>query len=264
MVKNRTLIVANWKMHLNASQASILVHRLQERIETRRNVEVVLCPTFLTLQPLSRQIDRRKFKLGAQDAHYEDEGAFTGAVSASLLRDLTHYVIVGHSERRYKFGDTDDIISKKVAAVFRSDMVPILCVGETKEDKLNGHTKQVLHDQIMVGLRNATPQEVAKMVIAYEPVWAISNGKDFKGHSMPKPDELVEAVNVIRHNIHELYGKKAAKNLRVLYGGSVSADTAGGLLDIDGVDGLLVGGASLNYDQFSKIVGRAHAEEQDA
>ena len=127
------LIAANWKMHLNASQASLLLHRLQERIRIHRDIEVVLAPPMLTLQPLSLQIDRRKFRLAAQNAYYKDEGAFTGEVSFTMLRDLVHYVIVGHSERRLYFGESLEMIRDKVQAAIRNDISPILCVGETQE-----------------------------------------------------------------------------------------------------------------------------------
>jgi triosephosphate isomerase len=231
-----------------------LVHRLQERIETHRDVDVVLAPSFLTLQPMSLQIDRRKFMLAAQNCYWQDEGAFTGEVSATMLRDLVHYVIVGHSERRHIFGETDDDIAKKVAAVIRNGMIPILCIGETDEERKLGETKQVLHDQLMVGLKNLTSTDVAEIVIAYEPVWAIGTG------NFAKPDQVDEAVKTIRHNIHELYGAHANNSLRVLYGGSVQPDVALSYIQIEGVDGLLVGGVSLNYEQFSKIVALAHQD----
>ncbi len=247
----RKLIAGNWKMHLNASQASILVHRLQERIKIHRDVEVVLIPGMMTLQPMSMQIDRRKFRLGAQNAHYEDEGAFTGETSMTMLNDLVHYVLVGHSERRHIFGETDQEAAKKVAAALRNDIMPILCVGETKHERAQKETKQVLHDQTVAGLKNVTSSELDKIVVAYEPVWAIGTGD----HA--KPEQVAEAIEIIRNNVLHLYGKRAANRLRVLYGGSVNADNARAFLEVAGVDGLLVGGASLNYHQFADIVDSA-------
>src|SRR3990167_7745007 len=144
----RILIVGNWKMNLNASQASILLHRLHERIKIHRDIEVVLGPSTLVLQPLSMQIDRRKFRLAAQNAHPTDEGAFTGEVSFSMLRDLVHYVIIGHSERRLYNHESLELVREKVTAAVRNDITPILCVGETQEERHSGETKQVLHDQI--------------------------------------------------------------------------------------------------------------------
>lgn len=259
----RILIAGNWKMHLNTSQASILVHRLQERIRIHRDVEVVLFPTMMTLQPLSVQIDRRKFRLGAQNAYHHDEGAFTGEISMTMLRDLVHYVLVGHSERRHVFGETDDDVAQKAAAAIRNEISPIICVGETKHERLQGETKQVLHDQTVTALSNLTSRDIHNVVIAYEPVWAIGNGTNYANHEMPKPDEVARAVKVIRDNVAQLYGKTAAGKLRVLYGGSSNADNARAYLETEGVDGLLVGGASLNYHQFSEIVDSAFRLSQE-
>lgn len=247
----KTLIVGNWKMNLNVSQASLLVHRLHEHIKIHRDIEVVLVPSMLDLQPISLQIDRRQFKLAAQNAYHKDEGAYTGEVSFNMLRDLAHYVIVGHSERRHIFNESTDEICAKVAAAFRNNIVPILCVGETKIEHLDGQMQQVIHDQVTTALANITATEVEKLVVAYEPVWAIGTGE------VAKPDQAATAAKTIRHNIAELYGADAAEKVIILYGGSVTADTASGFLHTTGIDGLLVGGASLNYKQFSDIVDAA-------
>lgn len=253
----KILIVGNWKMHLNASQASLLVHRLQERIKIHRDIEVVLAPTMLTLQPLSLQIDRRKFRLASQDAYHIDEGAFTGEVSFTMLRDLVHYGIVGHSERRHIFNEDLDSIRDKVGAAFRNDITPILCVGETAHERKEGETKQVLHDQLMTALSNLTKAEVGQMVIAYEPVWAIGTG------DVAKPGQAQEAVDYIRGYTESLFGAKAAKSLRVLYGGSTVPEVVHGFLDVTGIDGFLVGGASLNYHSFSEIVASANRWQRE-
>lgn len=223
-----------------------------------RDVEVVLMPPMLTLQPMSMQIDRRKFRLGAQNAYHEDEGAFTGEISMTMLRDLVHYVVVGHSERRHVFGETDDDVAKKAAAAVRNEIAPIICVGETSHERQEGESKQVLHDQTVTALRNLTSKDMHEVVIAYEPTWAISSGDNYKDHIVPKPDEVEEAVRIIRDNVAHLYGKTAAARLRVLYGGSTNADNARSYLQVKGVNGLLVGGASLNYHQFSDIVDTAY------
>ncbi|MDB5163527.1 MAG: tpiA [Candidatus Saccharibacteria bacterium] len=246
-------------MHLNASQASWLLHRLHERIKIYRHIEVVLAPSMLVLQPLSLQIDRRKFRLAAQNAFAKDEGAFTGEVSFTMLRDLVHYVIIGHSERRLYFNEDDDLIRDKVAACVRNEITPILCVGETKQERRAGETKRVLHDQLTTALSNLTGAEVQDTVIAYEPVWAIST---FDGE-LAKPHEVKESMDFIRHQIKELYGPKAAKRVRVLYGGSVDDQIARGYLEIEGCDGVLVGGASINYHKFSGIVASAQRLLQD-
>lgn len=251
---SRTLIIGNWKMHLNASQASLLLHRLHERIKIHRDIEVVLAPSMLVLQPLSVQIDRRKFRLASQNAHHKDEGAFTGEVSFTMLRDLVHYAIIGHSERRIHFGESLDTIKEKVAAASRNGIAPILCVGENSQERRAKETKQVLHDQLVSALSNLTSQEVQDVVIAYEPVWAISTF----GGEHAKPDEVKQSMDFIRHQVHELYGPKAAKAVRVLYGGSVDEHTAGGYLSLEGCDGVLAGGASLNYHKFAGIVDAAY------
>ncbi len=250
----KILIVGNWKMNLNTSQASILVHRLSERIKIHRDIEVVLAPSMLVLQPLSVQIDRRKFRLAAQNAFYKDEGAYTGEVSFTMLQDLVHYVIIGHSERRHIFGENHRMIRDKMAACVRNGLTPILCVGETKDERVAKETSRVLHDQLTSAVSNLTAEEVGNMVIAYEPVWAISSGSNYADHEIAKPDEVAKAVKVIRHNIFELYGKKASEEVRVLYGGSSHAENARAYLEVDGIDGLLPGGASLNYHEFSGMV----------
>ena len=249
---SRILIAGNWKMHLNTSQASLLLHRLQERVKIHRDVEVVLIPSMLALQPLSMQIDRRKFRLGAQDAYHQDEGAYTGEVAVNMLRDLVHYIVVGHSERRHKFNESNDEIAKKVQACLRNDINPILCIGETKHERLEGETNQVIHDQLSVNLRGVTAGDLHDIVIAYEPVWAIGTGD----HASQA--QIEEVVKVIRKNLVAMFGPRSAKRVRILYGGSVTPDVARGYLEIDGIEGLLVGGASLNYHQFSDIVDSAY------
>ena len=266
-IMKKTLIIANWKMHLNVHEASALLHRLSERIRIHRGVEVVLAPSFVSLQPLSLQLDQRKFGLAAQNAYFQDEGPYTGEVSFAMLRGLVDYVIVGHSDRRYKFSEDLGMIRDKVAACVRSGMTPILCVGETKQERLDAETMQVLHDQVNSALSNLTTEEVENVVIAYEPVWALSNGKDYATHEIPTPELISKAAKAIRNNLRSMHGKKVAENVRILYGGSSSAATAAGLLAASGIDGLLVGGASLNYEEFSGIVEAAyqlnHTEETD-
>lgn len=244
----KKLIVGNWKMHCNAQEASVLVHRLDKQIEhVPQDAEVVLCPSFLSLQPLAMQLNGRRFKLGAQNVYHKDEGAFTGEVSAHMLRELVDYAIVGHSERRTHFHEKEEI-ALKVSACFRNSITPILCVGETLIERQNEETKLVLHDQIMADLAMLTAEEVEQMVIAYEPVWAIGSG-DFA-----KPEQVLRAIRTIRHNIAELFGKYTANKIKVLYGGSTNPDNAKAYLKVEGVDGLLVGGASLNYHQFADII----------
>lgn len=240
-------------MNLDTAQASLLLHRLQENIKIHRDIEVVLAPSLLALQPLSLQLDRRKFRLAAQNAFHKDEGPYTGEVSFTMLQDLVHYVIVGHSERRIHFGEDLPVIRDKVAAAIRNDISPILCVGETRTERRGGETRQVLHDQITTALANVTSEDIDKVVIAYEPVWAISTF----GGILAKPDEAKREMDFIRQQIHHLYGARPAEDMRILYGGSVDDQIARGYLEIEGCDGALVGAASLNYQKFAKIVDAA-------
>lgn len=251
---HRTLIVANWKMNLNVSQASLLVHRLQERVRIHRDIEAVLAPPMLDLQPLSMQIDRRKFRLAAQNAYHKDEGAFTGEVSFTMLRDLVHYAIIGHSERRIYFHEDLPMIRDKVQAAIRNGITPILCVGETQQERKEGHTKRVLHDQVTTALQNLTAREVRDVVIAYEPIWAISTF----GGQLAKPDQAAEALAYIRYQVAHLYGERVAKDMRLLYGGSVDENTVRGYLEVEGCNGALVGGASLNPYKFAGIIESAY------
>ena len=254
LMAKRILIVANWKMFLNTAQASLLLHRLHERIKIHKNIEVVLAPNMLVLQPLSLQIDRRKFRLAAQNAYHKDEGAFTGEVAFTMLRELVHYVIIGHSERRLYFNEDTETIRDKVSACVRNDITPILCVGENHTQRRAKETKRVIHDQLVTALTDLTAHEVANMVIAYEPIWAISTF----GGELAKPSEVKEPMDFIRSVIGDLYGNKSAKNVRILYGGSVDDQIARGYLEIPGCDGVLVGGASLNYHKFSGVVSSAY------
>src|ERR1017187_182068 len=250
----KLMIVGNWKMNLNTNEASLLVHRLNERIQVHRDLEVVLAPSLLSLQPLSLEIDRRKFRLAAQNAYFKDEGAYTGEVSFTMLRDLAHYVIIGHSERRIYFHETLEVVRDKVAAAVRNRVTPLLCVGETQQERKAGETKQVVHDQLTTALSNLTANDVEYMVRAYEPVWAISTLEGV----LAKPHEVEEVMKRIRYEIRELYGEKAAESVRILYGGSVDEQLVRGYLEIDDCDGALVGGASLNYNKFSAIVDSAY------
>jgi len=250
----KTLVVGNWKMHLNVQQASLLVRRLGEQVRSHNSTEVVLAPSMLALQPVSLEIDRRRFRLAAQNAYAVDEGAYTGEVSFAMLQDLVHYAIIGHSARRLYFGETNKQVREKVQAAIRNDISPIICVGETKKERDTGETKAVLYDQLITALANLTSRELERVVIAYEPVWAISTFDAI----VPKPQQITEVIDYIRTQISELYGLRAARLVRVLYGGSVDGQTVGGYLQLEGVDGVLVGAASLNYQQFATICHVAH------
>lgn len=254
MTTRRTLIIGNWKMHMNVSQSSHLVANLHKHIAGHRDIEVVLAPSMLSLQPLSHEIDRRRFRLAAQNAYHKDEGGFTGEVSFSMIQELVHYVIIGHSERRIYFGETNDDVRDKVAACIRNDISPVVCIGETASERVEGQTRQVIHDQLITALSNVTSEDLHRVVIAYEPVWAISTF----GGEIADPDKISVIMDYIRSQIADLYGETASKRLRLIYGGSVDNHNSASYLNIEGCDGLLVGSASLNYHKFVGIIESAY------
>lgn len=239
-------------MNLNMHEASLYVHQLSKMIKTHRDVEVVLAPTALTLQSLSLQVNNRQFKLAAQNFYWRDMGAYTGEISATQLRGIVQYSLVGHSERRHVFHESDKDIRAKVQAAIRNHIKPVLCVGETAFERSEDETQAVLHDQLIGGLANVTSEELEDIVIAYEPVWAIGTGQN------ALPTDVSVAIRSIRSQIKHLYGPSAADNIQVLYGGSVTLDSAASYLDLPDVDGLLIGGASLDAHVFSGIVKKAH------
>lgn len=252
MTTDKKLIVGNWKMNLTTHEASLYLHKLSDMVKVHRNVEVVLAPTLLALQSLSLQVNHRQFKLAVQNLYWRDHGAFTGEVSAAQLHGIVQYAIVGHSERRHVFHESDKDTRNKVQAALRNRITPILCVGETASERAWGETNDVIHDQLVGGLANVTSDELAQVVIAYEPVWAIGTGDN------ALPGDVAAAVKAIRSQIKHLYGVAASKSVRILYGGSVKATSAADYLALEGIDGLLVGGASLDAHEFTEIINKAH------
>ncbi len=254
ILNRKNLVIGNWKMHLTVAQASHLSANLHKNIRGHHDVEVVLAPNNLSIQPLSLEVDRRRFRLASQNAYHKDQGGFTGETSFAMLRGLVDYGIIGHSERRIYFGETNELVRDKVAAAVRNRIIPVICVGETASEKSDGQTKRVIHDQMSVALSNLTPDEIEDVVIAYEPVWAISN----LGGKIAYPDDIAKIINYIRGQIHDFFGERVARSVRVLYGGSVDNHNVSGFLAIDGCDGVLVGSASLNAHKFSSIVEQAY------
>ena len=238
-------------MNLTVNEASLFVHRLDDLVGKRRGVEIVLAPTMLAVQPLHLQVQHHHFNLAAQNFYWRDHGAYTGEVSASQLRGLVQYGLVGHSERRHVFGERSKDIRSKVQAAVRNGITPVLCIGETASERADGETADAIHDQLIGGLANITSVEVEHIVVAYEPVWAIGTGK------FAAPRDVSRAVKLIRKQIKQLFGALAAKHVRVLYGGSVNVDNASAYLQIDGVDGLLIGDTSLDVRAFAEIVKKA-------
>jgi triosephosphate isomerase len=243
----KRIVVGNWKMNLNPGEASLLVKRLESKITPKSNTDVVICPPFIDLYPLAKDLDHKILQLGAQNIHFADSGAYTGEISAAMVKGLVKYVLVGHSERR-AMGEDDKLIAKKVAAAIRNDLIPVLCVGESLSDRHHNLTTKVVVDQLTAGLKEVTGSDVANMVIAYEPVWAIGAG------TPATPDQIAPPIRAIRTTVEELYGEEAGVGVRVIYGASVAPEFVSAIMKIDGVYGLLPGGASLNYEAFSAIV----------
>ena len=246
----KTYIVGNWKLNFTVGEASIYLHKLLKALPNYRDLEVVVAPSTIALQPLSLQVDRHKMKLAAQNAFYRDYGAFTGETSFLQLRGIVDYCIIGHSERRYIFREDDKMVQKKVAAAIRNKITPILCIGETESERTFGETADVIRDQLTGGLAEVGDDDIDKVMIAYEPVWAISSAKSAK---LATPDEIAEVVALIRKVLKELYGK-AGEEVPVLFGGSVNPSNAGAYLTVPGVNGLLIGGASLILGEFVDII----------
>lgn len=243
----KKLVIGNWKMNLDNGEALSLIAHIEKLISASAKVDVAVCPSFVALELLHEKLEPLKLKLGVQNVHYVDHGPFTGEVSASMVREFVDFAIIGHSERR-AMGETNDVIARKVSAAMRNGITPVLCVGENLFERQDGETGQVVHDQLAAGLVMLTGKEVAKTVIAYEPVWAIGTGE------IAQPEQVKEAIGSIRKTIAHQYGETVASAVRVVYGGSVVAEFAEEYIKVKNLDGFLVGGASLKPVEFASIV----------
>ncbi len=214
-----------------------------------RDTEIVIAPPFTALYPVAQELRDSNINLGAQNTFWEDSGAYTGEISPQILKDVgCSYVIVGHSERRQYFGESDEDIGKKVSASVRNGLFPILCIGESLEERENNLTFSIIETQLTGGLRELTPEEAKKVVIAYEPIWAIGTGKT------ARPSQIQEVHQFIRKGLSERFNSKLAEEIQILYGGSVKPDNIDELMAEKDIDGALVGGASLDADSFARIV----------
>jgi triosephosphate isomerase len=252
-VARRPIVAANWKMHKTHLEAIQDVQKLSYLLDggDAERVEVVICPPFTALRAVQTllEADRIPFGLGAQDVHWEERGAFTGEISAPMLQALkVRYVIVGHSERRQHFGETDATVAKKLRAVFDHEMTPILCVGESLEEREAGRAADVVVRQVREDLAKVMAEEAARLVIAYEPVWAIGTGKACS------PADAGEAIRAIRDALETIYSTDVAETVRVQYGGSVKAGNIREFMPHPEIDGALVGGASLDPEEFALII----------
>jgi len=247
------LIAANWKMNTTVDGAVDLVRHLLDSLDGINNIDKVICPPFVSLAAVAEVIMGSSVKLGAQNMHFEKKGAYTGEISASMLSGLCRFVIIGHSERRQYFNDTDEAINKKVKAALEASLTPILCVGEKLEDNTAGRTDEVINRQLELDL--AGIENPDGMVIAYEPIWAIGSGKSASGL------QANETIGQIRNRIANIFNTEAAANMRILYGGSVTAENIAEFTGQPEIDGALVGGASLKAEQFINIVKQAAASQ---
>ena len=246
----RTPIIAgNWKCHLRLDSARALAQQLRFRLEGIEHVEKILCPPFIHLTAVADVIQSSSLRLGAQDLHWEDDVAATGEVGPHMLAEIVQYVIVGHSERRHQFGETDEMVNRKVKAALAAGLKPIMCVGEKLQEREAGLTREVLVRQTRTGLEGTTLPR--GFIIAYEPVWAIGTG------NAATPADAQAAADLIRNEVSVMFGEAAGRGLRVLYGGSVTEANIAEFMGCHGIDGGLVGGASLKVDAFSTIVERA-------
>ncbi len=243
------IIAGNWKMNKTGAEAIQLVNALVPKVASLKKVDVVICPPFTALSQASEAIKNSNIGLGAQNMYWEDSGAFTGEVSAAMLLNAgCQYVIIGHSERRQFFGETNQTVNKKTQKALAAGLLPIVCVGETLQERQSGVTEKVINVQVVEGLAGINSEEMKKVIIAYEPVWAIGTGVT----ATPEQAEAVHAF--IRGLIEKLYSKNIAAGLRIQYGGSMKAENTEELLNQPDIDGGLIGGASLKADSFLGII----------
>jgi triosephosphate isomerase (TIM) len=246
---NKKLVVGNWKMNLTVFESTILIEKLKKELKGIKSTEVVVCPTFLDIYAASKELTAGDISVGAQNLFFEEAGAYTGEISAVQLQNFAKYVIIGHSERRANFGETDKMVAKKAAIAYAHSIIPIICVGETYHEKGDGLSKVVVMSQLETALSHLTASEVAETVVAYEPVWAISTS----GGIACKPGDATAMAKNIRALVSALYGKEASEKVRVLFGGSVNPDNAEDYSKAEGIDGVLVGAASLDHEKFSAV-----------
>ena len=248
------MIAGNWKMNTTLAEASALVKEMREGLEHMISVETVLCPPFLSLPLVKELLLGLSIKVGAQNMHFEERGAYTGEISPLMLCGICEYVILGHSERRQYFGETDEVVNDKIRAALAVELTPILCVGERLEQKEAGNTEEVVTRQVIGALNGI--ESLIGMVIAYEPIWAIGTGRAETGEGANA------IIAIIRNTVARLYGEGTAQEIRILYGGSVTAANIAEYVKQSEIDGALVGGASLKAKEFLTIVAQTAATKK--
>jgi len=249
MKDRRPLIAGNWKMYKTPNEAAETARQLVEHVTGVTDVDIMIAPTFTALASVFKVIQNSPVALGAQNLFWEDEGAYTGEISAPMLKSVgCQYGIIGHSERRQYFGETDETVNKKIQAVIQVGLKPVLCVGETENERESEQTFSVLDKQVKNGLKKLVSDQLDMLVIAYEPVWAIGTGKT------ATEDQAQEVHQFIRSLVEKNFGKALSESIRILYGGSVKPNNIANLMSMPDIDGALVGGASLDAESFSQIV----------
>ncbi|MEW5950531.1 MAG: triose-phosphate isomerase [Elusimicrobiota bacterium] len=245
----KPMIAGNWKMHLNSSEAAQLAAAIKNGLDPQLNHEVLIAPSFTNIESVRKEISSSPILLSAQNMCWEEKGAFTGEISPIQLKDAgCDYVIIGHSERRKIFGESDEVLNKKVKSALKSALKVIFCIGETLEERENQRTYKVLQTQLNGGLKDISVNELSNIVIAYEPVWAIGTGKT------ATPEQAQDAHVFVRKEIERMLGVQAAQSIRILYGGSVKAENIDELMAQPDIDGALVGGESLKADKFLRVI----------
>ena len=244
----RKVIAGNWKMNKLPNEAMEFIEELAPLVKNTKN-EVVLCVPYIDLFYSLLTVQGTNIKIGAQNMHYEESGAYTGEISAEMLKAINvEYVIIGHSERRQYYNETDETVSLKLKKAIEVGLKPILCVGETLEEREAGKTEEIITNQVQVALSKLKKNQIQDLIIAYEPIWAIGTGKTATA------DDANNSIKAIRNKILKLYGKEISENIIIQYGGSVKSSNAKELFEMSDIDGALVGGASLKADEFAKIV----------
>lgn len=246
----KKIFIANWKMNHTVEESLKFITLFQKKISLPQGVEVVICPPYTSLHPLSIVFSENpSVKLGAQNCHFEDHGAYTGEISPLFLKELNcEYVLLGHSERRQIFGETNELVSKKMKSAFWHHITPVLCIGETKKERSEGKTLDVIFSQLNEAYKNVMRDDLPRSIIAYEPVWAIGTG------DAATPIQAEEVHREIRKWLEKSFGSAVSSQIHILYGGSVTPQNIMELVNLPNVDGALVGGASLAVDSFLKIV----------
>ena len=244
----RACVAGNWKMNKSVQESLSLVKELVPGLDSIENVDSVICPPFIALAKVSDLVKNSKIELGAQNLYWEEKGAYTGEISPGMVAEIAEHVILGHSERRAYFQDTDEAVNKKVLAALNAGLKPILCVGETLDENENGKTGDVVKRQLTNALKGVSIEDFGKIMIAYEPVWAIGTGKAATAEGA---NQVIKEY--IRDEVSSLYSRESADKVRILYGGSVKPENAKEYFQQPDIDGALVGGASLKADAFIKI-----------